>query len=321
MRQGHAIAVITRHTNLSMMRTPSRLELTYLATADALSRMVAAGEFPNSSAPTGLRRGAPRAGDGVVRLDYDGVITYASPNAVSAIHRLGWPGEVMGGSMSEIVTSVLRDSSPVDEGLPLVLTGRQPWRTEVGSRGRDRHDAGDPADRGGAAVRRAAAAARRQRAAPPRAGAAHQGRDDPRDPPPGEEQPAVGRRPAPAAGPAYRRRAGPRRAPGGRATGGHHRARPRHPEQGVRRDRRLRRGRRPGVPRGRRGGRLRQADRAGAHRRLVRPAARRGRHVARDDPQRAGPERHRARLPGRHRRHRHGRRQTGGRASLALRTS
>jgi two-component sensor histidine kinase len=96
--------------------------------------MIAAGEFPNSSAPTGLRRGAPRAGDGVVRLDYDGIITYASPNAVSAIHRLGWPGEVMGGSMSEIVTSVLRDSSPVDEGLPLVLTGRQPWRTEVGSR-------------------------------------------------------------------------------------------------------------------------------------------------------------------------------------------
>ena len=134
VRQGRAIAVIMRHTNLSMMRTPSRLELTYLATADALSRMIAAGEFPSSSAPTGLRRGAPRAGDGVVRLDYDGVITYASPNAVSAIHRLGWPGEVIGGSMSEIVTSVLRDSSPVDEGLPLVLTGRQPWRTEVGSR-------------------------------------------------------------------------------------------------------------------------------------------------------------------------------------------
>ena len=134
VRQGRSVAVITRHTNLSMMRTPSRLELTYLATADALSRMIAAGEFPNSSAPTGLRRGAPRAGDGVVRLDYDGIITYASPNAVSAIHRLGWPGEVMGGSMSEIVTSVLRDSSPVDEGLPLVLTGRQPWRTEVGSR-------------------------------------------------------------------------------------------------------------------------------------------------------------------------------------------
>ncbi len=135
VRRGRSLAVITRHTNLSMMRTPSRLELTYLATADVLSRMIAAGEFPNSSAPTGMRRGAPRAGDGVVRLDYDGVVTYASPNAVSAIHRLGWPGEVMGASLAQIVTDVLRDTSPVDEGLPLVLTGRQPWRTEVSNRG------------------------------------------------------------------------------------------------------------------------------------------------------------------------------------------
>lgn len=135
VRKGRAIAVLTRHTNLSMMRTPSRLELTYLATADALSRMVAAGEFPHASAPTGLRRGAPRVGDGVLRLDHEGIISYASPNAVSAIHRLGYVGDVIGGSLSQIVTTVLRDSSPVDEGLPLVLTGRQPWRTEVGSRG------------------------------------------------------------------------------------------------------------------------------------------------------------------------------------------
>lgn len=135
VRRGRAIAVLTRHTNLSMMRTPSRLELTYLATADALSRMVAAGEFPHGSAPTGMRRGAPRVGDGVVRLDVDGVISYASPNAISAIHRLGFVGDVIGGSLSEMVTTVLRDSSSVDEGLPLVLTGRQPWRTEVDNRG------------------------------------------------------------------------------------------------------------------------------------------------------------------------------------------
>jgi len=135
VRQGRSIAVLTRHTNLSAMPAPSRLELTYLATADALSRMVAAGEFPHASAPTGLRRGAPRVGDGVLRLDYEGVISAASPNAVSAIHRMGYVGDVVGGSLSQIVTTVLRDSSPVDEGLPLVLTGRQPWRTEVDSRG------------------------------------------------------------------------------------------------------------------------------------------------------------------------------------------
>ena len=32
VRDGRALAVLTRHTNLATLRTPSRLELTYLAT-------------------------------------------------------------------------------------------------------------------------------------------------------------------------------------------------------------------------------------------------------------------------------------------------
>ncbi len=132
---GRSVAVLTRHTNLSTMRTPSRLELTYLATADALARMVASGDFPHAAAPTGLRRGAPRVGDGVVRLDAEGLVTFASPNSVSALHRLGYRGDVLGGSLAEIVTSVLEEATGVDEGLPLVLTGRQPWRAEVAGAG------------------------------------------------------------------------------------------------------------------------------------------------------------------------------------------
>ena len=135
VRDGRALAVLTRHTNLATMRTPSRLELTYVATADALARMVASGDFPTAGAPTGQRRGAPRVGDGVIRLDVDGAVSYASPNAVSAIHRLGHVGDVVGGSLAQIVTDVLRDESPVDESLALVVTGRAPWRTEVSSRG------------------------------------------------------------------------------------------------------------------------------------------------------------------------------------------
>ena len=60
VRDGRVVAVVTRHTNLWTTRTPSRLEITYLATADALCRMVSGGEFPHSSAPTGLRRPASR---------------------------------------------------------------------------------------------------------------------------------------------------------------------------------------------------------------------------------------------------------------------
>jgi two-component sensor histidine kinase len=135
VRAGRTLAVLTRHTNLATMRTPSRLELTYQGLADALARMVAAGEFPHSSAPTGMRRGAPRVGDGVIRLDADGVVTYASPNALSAIHRLGHFGDVIGELLAKVVADLLRDESPVDESLAVVVTGRAPWRTEVTSRG------------------------------------------------------------------------------------------------------------------------------------------------------------------------------------------
>ncbi|HYO18869.1 MAG TPA: histidine kinase N-terminal domain-containing protein [Dermatophilaceae bacterium] len=133
--EGRALAVLTRHTNLATLRTPSRLELTYLASADALARMIAAGEFPTMDAPTGQRRGAPRVGDGVIRLDADGTVNYASPNAVSAIHRLGHVGDVAGTSLIRIATELLRDAEPVDERLALVVTGRAPWRTEVESLG------------------------------------------------------------------------------------------------------------------------------------------------------------------------------------------
>lgn len=135
VRGGRPLAVITRHTNLAAMRTPSRLELTYLALADAIARMIAAGEFPHASAPTGQRRGAPRVGDGVMRLDVNGIVSYASPNALSAVHRLGHVGDVIGELLAKVVSDLLRDESPVDESLALVVTGRAPWRTEVTSRG------------------------------------------------------------------------------------------------------------------------------------------------------------------------------------------
>ena len=58
--------------------------------ADDLFGMIASGDFPDLSAPTGPRRGAPRASDGLIRLDVDGIATFANPNALSAFSRLGW---------------------------------------------------------------------------------------------------------------------------------------------------------------------------------------------------------------------------------------
>ena len=45
-RAGRVIAVIARNTNLLGVRTPSRLELSYLQTAADLTQMIAHGHFP-----------------------------------------------------------------------------------------------------------------------------------------------------------------------------------------------------------------------------------------------------------------------------------
>ncbi len=133
-RFGTVAGVLSRHTNLLTMRSRSRLEVTYLELSDALLRMISTGEWPTTAAPTGMRRGAPRVGDGVVHLDTEGVVRYASPNAMSAIHRLGHKGEVITEVLAQVVADLLRDESPVDESLALVVTGRAPWWAEVRTR-------------------------------------------------------------------------------------------------------------------------------------------------------------------------------------------
>ena len=82
---GHVIAVLARDTNLSATRSPSALELAYLRTAGDLVQMVAEGTFPFEAGFADSAE-APRVGDGMIRLDGEGLIAYASPNA-----RVGLP--------------------------------------------------------------------------------------------------------------------------------------------------------------------------------------------------------------------------------------
>ncbi|KRA22284.1 ATPase [Microbacterium sp. Root61] len=129
------IGVLTRHTNLGETRTPSRQQITFNDCADDLFGMAASGDFPDMSAPTSPRRGAPRASDGLIRLDVDGITTFASPNALSAFNRMGFDDELEGESLVEVTTRILPAKRQFDESLPLVVTGRAPWRTDIEARG------------------------------------------------------------------------------------------------------------------------------------------------------------------------------------------
>lgn len=131
----HPIAVLTLHTNLSEARTPSRQELTFNECANDLVTMISHGDFPDLGTPTGPRRGAPRASDGLLTLDVDGFVTFASPNGLSAFNRMGFPGELEGESLAEVTSGLIENSHAADESLPLVVTGRAPWRTDVEARG------------------------------------------------------------------------------------------------------------------------------------------------------------------------------------------
>lgn len=126
------IAVVTRHTNLSEVLMPNRLQLNYLGCGNDLLAMVAEGNFPDVNNPTGPRRGAPRANDGILRLDESGTVIFASPNGLSAFNRLGIIGELEGKSLAEASNAILAGKN-VDESLPLVLSGRAPWRTDMES--------------------------------------------------------------------------------------------------------------------------------------------------------------------------------------------
>jgi len=129
VREGVVMAVISRHTNLAAARTPSRLELTYLRTADDLAQMVAEGRFPSTT--SAALHASPRVGDGLLRLECDGVVSYASPNALSAYRRLGLTGDLVGTPLGELTARLAPTEGPVEESLETLLSGRFPREAEV----------------------------------------------------------------------------------------------------------------------------------------------------------------------------------------------
>jgi two-component sensor histidine kinase len=129
------IAVISRHRNAELMRQPSRLELNYREVAHNVYRMVAEGTFPYTEHSENFDP-AVRVGDGLIRLDINGAIIYASPNAKSAFSRMGWSGELEGNNLGEVARSVsLVKLDAHEEALEVGLSGRALRRVEIENTG------------------------------------------------------------------------------------------------------------------------------------------------------------------------------------------
>jgi two-component sensor histidine kinase len=124
--QGKVVAAISQEANLATARTPSRLELTYLQCAGELAQMITEGSFPYPASDPDPES-SPRVGDGLLRLDPNGVVLYASPNAVSAYRRLG--------VTENLEDRAFADVDPAPENVLLALTSRRPDESEVERRG------------------------------------------------------------------------------------------------------------------------------------------------------------------------------------------
>lgn len=133
--EGHVIAVISRHRDVEHMRTAGKLELNYREVANHLCQMVAEGNFPYKDAGS-LFEPVPRVGDGLIRLDVNGSISFASPNAKSAFSRMGWRGDLEGRILGEAAEQVVSASPNAhEEGIKSSLNGKVLRRVEIDNQG------------------------------------------------------------------------------------------------------------------------------------------------------------------------------------------
>jgi two-component sensor histidine kinase len=132
VRRGERVlGVVARSTNLLGIRTPSRLELSYLQTAADLATMISEGHFPYVGERSELTD-SMRVGDGFVRTDVRGLVTYASPNALSAFRRLGLTGDLLGQPLARVTRELAPSSDqPVDPAVFAVVSGHAAHAAEL----------------------------------------------------------------------------------------------------------------------------------------------------------------------------------------------
>ena len=95
------LAILTRESAPAVGRRRGELEGVYLEVFDRFARMMTAGDFPFGAEESEPDE-APRVGDGVARLDPAARVDFASPNFVSALHRMGIHSNAQGARLSEL---------------------------------------------------------------------------------------------------------------------------------------------------------------------------------------------------------------------------
>jgi two-component sensor histidine kinase len=91
--------------------------------------MITDGIFPYGGER--LLSTTPRVGDGCIRVDRHGMVTFASPNALSAYRRMGLVTDLVGSRLKDVTAELLHSGHKVDDVLASVVTGRAAKEIEI----------------------------------------------------------------------------------------------------------------------------------------------------------------------------------------------
>ena len=118
---------------MTLARRSGELERTYFDVFDRFARMIADGTFPFDVDEIEMES-APRVGDGVIVIDAETRVQFASPNAVSSLHRMG----IHAYAQSQRLADVGFDDAAARSAMLLHLPGRRGDRARrrLGARAR-----------------------------------------------------------------------------------------------------------------------------------------------------------------------------------------
>jgi two-component sensor histidine kinase/PAS domain-containing protein len=120
VRYGDApVAAMARVGALEGKRRTGRLERVYRDLYQRLVAMMVTGDYPFAGEEFATED-APRVGDGLLVADFEGRFTYASPNAMSALHRMGVSEAVEGATLAELGVESAALERALDSGAPVI---------------------------------------------------------------------------------------------------------------------------------------------------------------------------------------------------------
>jgi two-component sensor histidine kinase len=130
IRDDRTVAVVECHTNQMGVRAPGELEDNYLEIAAILSDMLWRAVWPDAG--VGNVTVGPHVGEGLIWLNPDFTVRYASPNATSVYRKLGLAMDLIGESLIALtVALVTKKGSPIDRSIKAHLRSEVSEEFEV----------------------------------------------------------------------------------------------------------------------------------------------------------------------------------------------